>query len=110
MDIQRLLRTYIHVNDPKRRNTSIKLALFVIALAAFSVFAYAQFIAGPSSPTGTDAGTPPQAGTGTGAEGHEHTCIDAADLTAWQAEHPEVEILTIEQVEGGRVCISYEAP
>lgn len=109
MDLQRLLRTYIHVNDPKRRNVTIKLALAAIALATVGLLVATQ-----TGWIGAD-GTAGQ-GPGTAAESqaagddHQDECMPEDELAGWLAEHPEAEEIETTTPEPGLVCVSYTSP
>ncbi len=109
MDIQRLLRTYIHVNDPKRRNVTIKLAIAGIALATAGLLVATQTgwigAQGTGGPDGGVAAEDPA-----GAEDHQDACMPEDELAGWLAEHPEAQEIETTTPEPGLVCVSYTAP
>lgn len=109
MDIQRLLRTYIHVNDPERRNVTIKLAIAGIALATIGLLVATQtgWIGAGTGPGGPADG--PAAETA-GQDGHQDECMPEEELPQWLAEHPEAEDIETTTPEPGLVCVTYTTP
>lgn len=109
MDIQRLLRTYIHVNDPERRNVTIKLAIAAIALATVGLLVATQTgWLGADGTGGQDPGFATESEAT--ADDHQDACMPEDELAQWLAEHPEAKEIETTTPEPGLVCVSYTAP
>ncbi|MDX1611643.1 MAG: hypothetical protein R3185_04685 [Candidatus Thermoplasmatota archaeon] len=102
MDIKELLRTYTHVNDPKWQQVTVKFAIFVMAALAMGAVLVA--LASFQQPLDAPGDTAPAAET---ADGTTRECLQAGELATWEAEHPDVEIISRTAMEGQRVCITY---
>lgn len=106
MDIKELMRTYVFINDPDVKQVTTKFGALVLLLGAVAGLAWATagFVADDAAP-GDDPGT-------TAATYEEESCMPAAELEAWMAEHAEIVdagTYDVTEVDQDRVCVAYDA-
>lgn len=100
-DIQRLIKTFVLLNDPRARQVTTR---FLAVLAVVAVLSATYVLAG--TPGFTDAGAPTAQETASPTAPREH-CLAAADVPGWIEAHPEYRVSQVRYQADGTACLSY---
>lgn len=105
MDIKELMRTYVFINDPDVKQVSTKFGGLVLVLGAVAGLAWvAAGLVSEEAAPGDEAGT-------AAASYEEESCMPAAELEGWLAEHEAIVdagTYDVTWVEPDRVCVAYD--